>query len=152
MAILGQMRSPSLNLILSLTLPASPWAGRIGMGQACRDTPYGTATWLSTICGLCSFWTRVFSVSFYCFALNTSTVFPYFKFSIIDLNINSKDSTKLKSSAYACSTSSHKERGWARLNLRHWITWNRIPFIWTGSLPLSWSISISSDSVTISSS
>lgn len=36
--------------------------------------------------------------------------------------------------------------------LRHWIMWNRISFIWTSFLLLSSSISISSDSVTISSS
>jgi len=63
---------------------------------------------------------------------------------MIDLNIHSKDLIKLKSSAYARSTSLYKERGWAQLSLRHWIVWNRIPFIWTSSLALSCSISISS--------
>lgn len=152
MATLDQVRWPPLNLIPSLMLPASPPLSRENGNEAGMQ---GHVLWHSHL-AFNNLWfmhffkPEFFSVSFYCFSLNTSSVFPYFKFSIIDLNIHSKDLNKLKSSAYACSTSLYKERGWARLSLRHWIMWNRIPFIWTSSVSLYCSISISSDSVTIS--
>lgn len=137
MASLGQMNRPSLNVIPVSDTACQPLSRENGVGAQCRDTSHGIATLLATTCALCIFFEPEFSsVSFCCFALNTSIIFSYFTFSIIDLNIHPKDLTQLKSSVYVCSTSLYKQRGWARLSQRHWIVWNRILFIWTSSLAL----------------
>lgn len=80
---------PDEKTVSSLMLPASPRTGRTGTGWLAGHCCHSCLTFNSLYFMHClSLW---FSVLFYCFACSTSTVFSYFKFSIIDRNIHSKD-------------------------------------------------------------